>query len=207
LFFGFKRDLNSYLAANHFGPGAAVDGQTTIQTLADVIAFNKKFTVSSQRKQIQIGLKYGQTLAIASDTLDPASTSDTSRYQSDRAKDLGIAKTRGLDEVFKHYDAVLFAANRGANIAARAGYPSIAVPGGFVENPALPPERFAGPNAQVTPFPAGFNAKGAPYAVTFTGPAFSEPKLIGYAYAFEQATHHRRSPDSTPPLSTDTVTH
>jgi len=37
--------------------------------------------------------------------------------------------------------------------------------------------------------------------VTFSGPAFSEPNLIGYAYAFEQATHHRVSPQSTPPLS------
>src|SRR5438128_5562302 len=41
----------------------------------------------------------------------------------------------------------------------------------------------------------------APYAVTFSGPAFSEAKLIGYTYAFEQATHHRVPPSSTPPLS------
>jgi len=87
-------------------------------------------------------------------------------------------------------------ANRGANIAARAGHPSIAVPGGFMPNPAVPPHPFT-----VTPFPAGFNAKDAPYAVTFSGPAFSEAKLIGYTYAFEQATHHRVPPSSTPPLS------
>jgi amidase len=36
--------------------------------------------------------------------------------------------------------------------------------------------------------------------VTFSGPAFSEPKLIGFAYAFEQATQHRVPPASTPPL-------
>jgi hypothetical protein len=29
--------------------------------------------------------------------------------------------------------------------------------------------------------------------------------LIGFAYAFEQATHHRRPPESTPPLPTDTA--
>jgi amidase len=53
-----------------------------------------------------------------------------------------------------------------------------------------------------TPFPAGFNAKPAPFGVTFSGPAFSEAKLIGFAYAFEQATQHRVPPESTSPLLT-----
>ena len=44
----------------------------------------------------------------------------------------------------------------------------------------------------VNPFPSG---------VTFSGPAFSEPRLIGLAYAFEQATRYRRPPSSTPPLA------
>jgi len=38
-----------------------------------------------------------------------------------------------------------------------------------------------------------------------SGPAFSEARLIGFAYAFEQATKHRVAPDSTPPLPSDTV--
>src|SRR5256712_492233 len=124
--------------------------------------------------------------------------SDTARYLSDRAKDLDIAKTRGLDVVYRDFDAVLFPANRGANAPARAGYPSIVVPAGFVANPAVAPPPFLPP----TPFPDGFNAKPAPYGVTFSGPAFSEPKLIGFAYAFEQATQHRRPPESAPPLPT-----
>jgi len=41
--------------------------------------------------------------------------------------------------------------------------------------------------------------------VTFSGPAFSEPRLIALAYAFEQATHHRRPPSSTPPLASDSL--
>lgn len=91
------------------------------------------------------------------------------------------------------FDAILFPASRGANIAARAGYPSIVVPGGFVDasNPA---------------FPAGFTPQPAPDGVTFSGPAFSEPRLIGLAYAFEQATHHRVAPASAPPLAGDVVT-
>jgi amidase len=94
----------------------------------------------------------------------------------------------------------LFPANRGANIAARAGYPSIVVPGGFVTNQ---PELNVAPGVA---FPTRFNPKAAPYGVTFSGRAFSEPRLIGLAYAFEQATHHRRPPDSMPPLPTDNVT-
>ena len=188
LFFGFKRDLNAYL--KNLNP------MFPVRTLLDVIAFNDVHK--------DVALKYGQGLALASQMLDTTpGSADFNRYEADRAKDLDIARVRGLDVVFRDFDAVLFPANRGANIAARADYPSIAVPGGFVDNPAVPPSPFSAP----TPFPDGFNAKDAPYAVTFTGPAFSEPKLIGYAYAFEQATHHRQPPDSTPPLSTDSVRH
>ena len=70
--------------------------------------------------------------------------------------------------------------------AGDATFVGVTVPGGFLL-PAPPIEN---------PFPSG---------VTFSGPAFSEPELIGLAYAFEQATHHRRPPDSTPPLPTDSV--
>lgn len=186
LLFGFKRDLNAYLA--QLGPGAPV------HTLSDVIADNAA--------QASVALKYGQVLAIAADSLNTTpGSADFNRYQSDRAKDLDIAKVRGLDVVFKGFDAILFPANRGANIAARAGYPSIVVPGGFFVNPPVPPPPLDPP----IPFPAGFNAKPAPYGVTFTGPAFSEGRLIGFAYAFEQATHHRTPPTSAPPLPTDTV--
>jgi amidase len=186
LLFGFKRDLNAYLA--HLGSGAPV------HTLSDVIAYNTAHT--------SVALKYGQVLAIAADSLNTSpGTADFNRYQSDRAKDLDIAKVRGLDVVFNDFDAILFPANRGANIAARAGYPSIVVPGGFFVNPPVPPAPLDPP----IPFPAGFNAQPAPYGVTFTGPAFSEGRLIGFAYAFEQATHHRTPPTSAPPLPTDTL--
>jgi amidase len=188
LLYGFKRDLNAYLAT--LGPSAPV------HTLADVIAYNNA--------NASVALKYGQVLAISANSLntDPGS-GDTIRYQKDRAKDLDIAKTRGLDVVYKDFDAILFPANRGANIAARAGYPSIVVPAGFVPNPAVPPPPLPPP----TPFPAGFDAQDAPFGVTFSGPAFSEPLLIGLAYAFEQATHHREPPASTPPLQNDIVHH
>jgi amidase len=52
--------------------------------------------------------------------------------------------------------------------AAVAGYPSVTVPAGFVH--------------------------GLPVGMLFFGRKWSEPGLIGMAYAFEQATHARRDP-------------
>jgi Asp-tRNA(Asn)/Glu-tRNA(Gln) amidotransferase A subunit family amidase len=56
------------------------------------------------------------------------------------------------------------------------GFPAIQVPMGYTRGDRLP---------------AG---------ITFFGRAWAEATLIKYAYAYEQATHHRRAPDSTPPL-------
>ena len=56
--------------------------------------------------------------------------------------------------------------------------------------------------------PAGFADDGMPVGVELLGRAFTESRLIALAYSFEQATHHRRSPDFTPSLMapTETVT-
>ena len=39
-----------------------------------------------------------------------------------------------------------------------------------------------------------------PTGLQFFGRPWDEFTLIGLAYAYEQATHHRRPPESTPPL-------
>jgi amidase len=198
LAYGFKRDLNGYLS--NFGPGIAVDGKTVVSSLADVIAFNNAFVAGGE----SLGLKYGQDILLAAQALDTGEdSSDTARYRADRARDIDLARTKGLDVMYQKYDAILFPANRGAAIAARAGYPSIVVPGGFIANPAVPPPPLTSP----TPFPPDFNPKPAPYGVTFSGPPFSEAKLVGYAYAFEQATRVRQPPTSAPPLTSDFVQH
>jgi len=201
LLFGFKRDLNTYLADKDFGPGVSASNSQipvrTVHTLADVISFNAAHP--------EVATKYGQAIAIGADALNVGPGQDRDDYLADRALDLKLTRACGLDVLYtgvipkecaglvadqgscagKKFDATLFPANFGANAPARAGYPSVIVPGGFFT-----------PN--LANLPAGFKPQPSPFGVTFSGPAFSEPKLIGYAYALEQATHHRVPSPSVP---------
>jgi Asp-tRNA(Asn)/Glu-tRNA(Gln) amidotransferase A subunit family amidase len=68
----------------------------------------------------------------------------------------------------------------------------------------------AGDNSQMlspqTGFPAitvpmGFTYSSLPAGLTFLGRSFSEPNLIKFVYAYEQATKHRRPPEKFPPLA------
>ncbi len=67
----------------------------------------------------------------------------------------------------------------------------------------------AGDNSQIlspqTGFPAitvpmGFTYNSLPAGLTFLGRLFSEPDLIKFVYAYEQAARHRRPPEKFPPL-------
>jgi amidase len=63
--------------------------------------------------------------------------------------------------------------------------------------------------ANITQFPdvivpAGVTKNKLPVTISFFGPAFSEPRLLAYAYAYEQAFPHRVSPSTTPPLPGET---
>jgi len=113
---------------------------------------------------------------------------DQARWQADRAKDIALSATRGIDAVMKaqRLDAILFPGSIGAGIAARPGYPTVIVPFAML------------PNEPTPPFPAGFEAKAIPFGVSFTGMACSEPRLIELAYSFEQATKRRVAPVSAP---------
>ena len=50
--------------------------------------------------------------------------------------------------------------------------------------------------------PAGFTMDNLPVGITFLGRPYSEPVIFKLAYSYEQATHHRIPPKSTPALPT-----
>ena len=169
--YGMKRDFNRWLAT--LGPSAPV------KTLTELRQWNITHT--------KVGaIKYGQSNLDISDEMDVEA--DRARYQADRAKDIQLAGTHGIDEVMKanQLDALLFPGANGAALAAKPGYPTLIVPFGMV------------PNRPTEPFPDGFNARPAPFGVSFTGMACSEPRLLALAYAFEQATKRRTAPPSAP---------
>lgn len=169
--YGMKRDFNAWLAS--LGPSAPV------KTLTELRNWNLAHAKAN-------AIRYQQSRLDISDEVDLAA--DKARYEADRAKDLRLSRDQGIDAVLKTHklDAFITPGGSGAGIAARAGYPIIAVPFGMV------------PNAPQQPFPAGFNALPAPYGVGFVGAQCSEPKLIEIAYAFEQATKKRVPPPSAP---------
>lgn len=169
--YGMKRDFNNWLQS--LGPAAPV------KSLADLRGFN-------QAHQAAGAMKYGQSQLDISDEMDV--DADRARYEADRAKDIALAATHGIDAALEenHLDALLFPGATGAAIAAKPGYPSVIVPFGMI------------PNEPTPPFPDGFNAKPAPFGVSFTGTACSEPRLLELAYAFEHATKRRVPPPAFP---------
>jgi amidase len=48
--------------------------------------------------------------------------------------------------------------------------------------------------------PSGFTSDNLPVGITFFGLPYSEPALLRLGYGYEQATHHRVPPKTTPPL-------
>jgi amidase len=46
--------------------------------------------------------------------------------------------------------------------------------------------------------PAAFTADGLPTGITFLGRPYADADMLRFAYAYEQATHHRRVPPSAP---------
>jgi amidase len=161
LSYEFKRDLNAYLSR--------LPEDAPVRSLADVIAYNEAHSAWA--------LKFGQVLALASEVRDLGPDSvDTVQYKAARAQDLVDSKDR-LDAVMAEHDvtALLFAGSGSSAIGAKAGYPSITVPAGYLAT----------------------NRR--PFNIAFLGQAWSEQTLLGYAYDFEQATLLRRPPSEVNP--------
>ena len=51
----------------------------------------------------------------------------------------------------------------------------------------------------------GFGVQGLPMDISFFGKPYEEGKLLGFAYAYEQATKMRKPPPLLPPLQGETI--
>jgi amidase len=163
-----KADMNAYLAS--LGP------QAPIHTLKDIIEFNQ----SHADQELQW---FGQEELVKSEAKGPLTDK---AYQDALATCRRLARAEGIDAVMDkdRLDAIVAPTSTPAHLtdwvlgdhglgdstspAAVAGYPSITVPAGQIS--------------------------GLPVGISFFGRAWSEPKLLRIAYAFEQATQARQPP-------------
>jgi amidase len=161
--------VNAYLAS--LGPDAPV------KTLAEVIAFNEanadremphfgqQRLVASQARGPLTDAEYLDAVA----TVQRANREDGIDALMDTHRlDALIAPTADLAWPIDHIKGDRNDGGSSAGPAAIAGYPNISVPMGQV--------------------------RGLPVGISFFGRAWSEATLIGLAYAYEHATHHRRPP-------------
>jgi amidase len=169
------------------------------RTLDELIAKAEDPKTAYRSPEKLVGLKY--TSAVALDLNDPV-------YLA--AKNEGYrAVTAGVEAIFEKYqlDAIVYpTANRPAGLLIRPpDAPSAPAPAGPVaggESASLFADETGFPDIIV---PAGMTKDGLPVTISFLGRAFSEPRLLGYAYDFEQATHARVLPTHTPALPADTI--
>ena len=167
---GFKYDLNHFLAER--------DGQVPVADLAAILKTGK-FHPSTQKR-------------LEDSEKGPANGPDSEACQADDAY-----REQFRETVVKTMDRLKLDA---------FVYPTWSNPPRLIGDLNTP----AGDNSQVfsptTGFPAinvpmGYSRGGTlPVGMTFYGRAWSEAQLIKLAYAYEQATMHRRPPASTPPL-------
>ena len=174
LLYEFKADLNKYLEA--LGPKAPV------KTLADIIAFNEQHKDTSMPW-------FGQEIMIQAQAKGPLTEK---KYRDALAKDLKMSRVDGIDATMNKYKLDAIVAPTGS-----PAWVTDLVNGDHFSGASSTPAAVAGyPNINV---PAGFS-HGLPIGISFFGRAYSEPTLIKLAYAYEQATRHRRAPTFIPTL-------
>ena len=121
-------------------------------------------------------LKFGQGLLTASQAVDLTDPAQNAAYVSARDSQRAAARA-AIDSVLttNNVEAILTPSGTMTGAGARAGYPQIVVPAGY--NPT--------------------NRR--PVGIAFNGPAFSEAKLLAFAYAYEQETQLRKTPSEINP--------
>jgi amidase len=177
LLYEFKADINKYLAG--LGPAARY------KSLKDLIAGN----VRMRAREMPF---FNQELFELAQEKGPLTEK---KYRDALAANHRLSQKEGIDAVMaKHKVDAIIAPTGGpawttdlvngdhyagdsSTPPAVSGYPAITVPAGFV--------------------------RGLPVGITFFGRAWSEPVLIKFAYAFEQATNVRRAPRFLPTIETD----
>jgi len=167
--YGMKRDFNLWLAT--------LGGSAPVKTLTEF----RQWNIAHQSHG---AIRYGQGRLDTADAVDLEK--DRARYDRNRAEDLQLTRQEGLDAVITAHklDAVMFPESGGANYATKAGYPIVVVPFGMVINYADGAK--------------GSQDKVRPYGVSFVGGHCQDPKIVGIAYAFEQATRKRVPPPHAP---------
>jgi amidase len=175
LLYEFKADLNSYLAS--LGPKAPV------RTLQEIIAFN------DQHKDQEMPW-FGQEIMIQAQAKGPLTEK---KYLDELANNLKMSRTDGIDATMTKYNLDAIVAPTGG-----PAWVTDLINGDHFSGASSTPAAVAGyPNINV---PAGFSHE-LPIGISFFGRAYSEPTLIKLAYAFEQATKHRRAPKFIPTLA------
>jgi amidase len=168
LLYELKADLATYLRG--LGPTARV------RSLSDVIAFN-------DREKAREMPFFGQELFLAAQKKGPLSDP---AYRKALATCRTRARTLGIDAVMTRLRLDALVAPTGG-----PAWPTDLVNGDHFLGASSTPAAVAGyPNITV---PAG-DVRGLPVGLAFFGRAWTESKLIGFAYAFEQMTKHRRPP-------------
>jgi amidase len=168
LLYEFKADLDTYLGA--LGPSARV------HSLRDVIAFNE----ANRSREMPF---FAQELMLEAQKKGPLTDK---AYRDALARNLRLSRKEGIDKVMDglHLDALV--APTGS-----PPWPTDLVNGDHFVGSSTTPAAVAGyPSITV---PAGY-AFGLPVGISFIGRAWSEALLIKFAYAYEQATKHRRPP-------------
>ena len=172
LLYEFKADLNKYLAG--LAPGDHP------RTLKQLIEFNEK----NRDREMPY---FGQELFVRAEAKGPLT--EAAYLKALRSSKL-MSQAQGIDAVMvRHKLDALIAPTGGP------AWTTDLVNGDHFTGGSSTPAAVAGyPNVQV---PAGY-VYGLPVGISFFGRAFTEPKLIRLAYAYEQATRHRQPPRLLP---------
>jgi amidase len=174
LLYEFKADLNAYLAG--LGPKAPV------RTLQDIIDFNER---NKDREMPW----FGQEIFIMAQKKGPLTEK---KYRDGLARNLRMSRAQGIDATMTKYKLDAIVAPTGS-----PAWPTDLINGDHFSGASSTPAAVAGyPNINV---PAGYS-HGLPVGISFFGRAYSEPTLIKLAYAYEQASKHRRAPQFIPSL-------